>query len=254
MFVKVMVRKGIQMFSFVWFLVEKNRGKFYIDPHKSLSGKMGILSICTAVFRIRIGFWFQCGSGSSISGQCGSGSGILIQCVMTKNLKKCTAEKKLIRYIFCLSKVAIYMYLSFHKGRLSYRRSLQPSKENIQHFKTWNFFFFLFLSVIFALLDPDPKHWIVQYLNIPLRQHKLERVNLLFFMVAAPYLLKTSVLPTKKGHSHSLQINLSSKKSIFHCHPVKNKYWLFLGSSLLPRGWMDGGWGWGGLIPNPRET
>ncbi len=26
-----------------------------------------------------------------------------------------------------------------HKGRLSYRRSLQPSKENIQNLKTWNF-------------------------------------------------------------------------------------------------------------------
>ncbi len=36
----------------------------------------------------------------------------------------------------------------------SYRRSLQPSKENIQHFKTWNFNnFFLLLWVIFALLD-----------------------------------------------------------------------------------------------------
>ncbi len=30
-------------------------------------------------------------------------------------------------------------------------------KENIQHFKTWNFLFFLFLWIIFALLDPDPE-------------------------------------------------------------------------------------------------
>jgi hypothetical protein len=37
-----------------------------------------------------------------------------------------------------------------------YRRSLQPSKDNIQQFKTWNFFTFYFLWVIFALLDPDP--------------------------------------------------------------------------------------------------
>jgi hypothetical protein len=34
--------------------------------------------------------------------------------------------------------------------------AVQPSKENIQHFKTI-LFFFLFLWVIFALLDPDPQ-------------------------------------------------------------------------------------------------
>ncbi len=61
---------------------------------------------------------------------------------------------------FFLSKIAIYRYLSLglHKRRPSYRRSFQPSKENIQHFKTWKFcVFFLFLCVIFALLDPDPE-------------------------------------------------------------------------------------------------
>ncbi len=31
-------------------------------------------------------------------------------------------------------------------------------KENIQHFKAWNFL--IFLWVIFALLDPDPDTWI----------------------------------------------------------------------------------------------
>ncbi len=30
-------------------------------------------------------------------------------------------------------------------GRTSYRRSLQPSKENIQHFKTWKFFAFFYI-------------------------------------------------------------------------------------------------------------
>ncbi len=40
-----------------------------------------------------------------------------------------------------------YLSLGFHKGRPSYRRSLQLSKENIQHFKTWKKFqnFLLFL-------------------------------------------------------------------------------------------------------------
>ncbi len=46
--------------------------------------------------------------------------------------------------------------LGLYKERPSYRRSLQLSKENIQHFKNMKFFnFFLLLWVIFALLDPD---------------------------------------------------------------------------------------------------
>jgi len=52
-----------------------------------------------------------------------SGSRVL----MTLN-KKNTAKNL---FIFFSSKS-----LGLHKGRLSYRRSLQPSKENIQHFKT----------------------------------------------------------------------------------------------------------------------
>ncbi len=69
------------------------------------------------------------------------------------------------------SKIAIYLSIGFDKGRPSYRKSLQNSK----HFKTWNFFFFLW--VIFALLDPDlivsgsnsdpdQEHWLnVQYFD-----------------------------------------------------------------------------------------
>ncbi len=40
-------------------------------------------------------------------------------------------------------------------GRPSYSRSLQPSKQNIQHFKKWNLLTFLCLWVIFDLPDPD---------------------------------------------------------------------------------------------------
>jgi hypothetical protein len=36
------------------------------------------------------------------------------------------------------------------------RPFVQATKENIQHFKTRNFNFFLFLWVIFALMDQDP--------------------------------------------------------------------------------------------------
>ncbi len=53
--------------------------------------------------------------------------------------------------------VCLYRYsLGLHKGCPSYRRSLQPSKENIQHFKTWNFLIFSIFAGNFALLDPDP--------------------------------------------------------------------------------------------------
>jgi hypothetical protein len=59
---------------------------------------------------------------------------------MTKNLKKFKAEK-----------TTIYLSLGLYKGRPSYRRSLQSSKENMKFLN-----FFLFLWVIFALLDQVP--------------------------------------------------------------------------------------------------
>jgi hypothetical protein len=67
-------------------------------------------------------------------------------------LKKITAEKKL---IFFGSKTTIYLSLGLHKGCPSYRRSLQPSKKHpaLQNMKI--LYFFLFLWVIFSLLDPD---------------------------------------------------------------------------------------------------
>ncbi len=48
-----------------------------------------------------------------------------------KNWKYFTAEQKII-----LSEIFMYLSLGLHKGRPNYRRSLQPSKDNIQHFKT----------------------------------------------------------------------------------------------------------------------
>jgi hypothetical protein len=53
--------------------------------------------------------------------------------LMTKNLKKITAENF---FFFFISKTAIYLSLGLHKVCPSYRRSLQYSKEAIQHFKT----------------------------------------------------------------------------------------------------------------------
>ncbi len=40
------------------------------------------------------------------------------------------------------SKTTSDLSLCLHKGRPSYRRSFQLSKESIQHFKTWNFLIF----------------------------------------------------------------------------------------------------------------
>ncbi len=62
-----------------------------------------------------------------------------------QKFKKITAEKK---YFFHQS--AIYLSLGLSKERPSYRRSIQTSKENIQHFKTWNYLiFFYFCTVVY---------------------------------------------------------------------------------------------------------
>jgi hypothetical protein len=47
---------------------------------------------------------------------------------------------------FFLSKNNNYLSLGLHKERPSYRRILQPSEENIQHFKTRNFLIFVTVS------------------------------------------------------------------------------------------------------------
>ncbi len=71
-----------------------------------------------------------------------------------QNLKKNYSWKKT---KFSEPKTTIYLSLGLHKGRPSYRRSLQPSKENIQHFNKWNFLIFFSTFVgNFALLESDP--------------------------------------------------------------------------------------------------
>jgi len=52
----------------------------------------------------------------------------------TKNLKIVTAGQKILYLIF-LSNIAVYLSLGLHKRIPSYRRSLRPSKESIQHLK-----------------------------------------------------------------------------------------------------------------------
>ncbi len=92
-----------------------------------------------------------------------SGSRIL----MTNNWL--TAEKKMIIF---WSNIAIYLSLGLHKGRPNYSKSFQFWKENIQHFKIWNFLTFsIFVDhfcppgsrssdLIESGSSPDPKHYL----------------------------------------------------------------------------------------------
>ncbi len=66
-------------------------------------------------------------------------------------------RKKLHNLYFLLSKMKIYLFLGLHKGSPICRRSLQPSNENIRHFRTLISELFVFMWVILAL--PDPVDW-----------------------------------------------------------------------------------------------
>ncbi len=55
-------------------------------------------------------------------------------------------------FSFCIQNFNIFIRRAPWRRQIC-SRSLQSSKENIQHFKTW--FFFSFLWFFFALLDPD---------------------------------------------------------------------------------------------------
>ncbi len=67
------------------------------------------------------------------------------------------------------SNIAIYLFLGLYKGRPSYKRGLQSSKKNIQHFKRWNLWTIFYFSGSFlpswiririggnANSDPDPE-------------------------------------------------------------------------------------------------
>jgi hypothetical protein len=89
--------------------------------------------------------WFQCGSGSSISGQCLSGFGSRV--LMSKNCKMLLLEKN---NIFYQKFQYTYFSLCLHEGRPSYRESLQFSKENTQHLKKLHFFSYFFLKKSFS--------------------------------------------------------------------------------------------------------
>jgi hypothetical protein len=75
---------------------------------------------------------------------------------MTKNLKK--LQKKKCNFF---DQTTIYLSLGLQKEHPSYRKSLPPSKENIQYFKTRNFLIFSYFGGYFLpswIRIPDPKH------------------------------------------------------------------------------------------------
>ncbi len=53
-------------------------------------------------------------------------------------------------FLISWSKTAIYLSPGLLKGRPSYKRNLQSSKENIQHFKKWNLLTFLYFLRSFS--------------------------------------------------------------------------------------------------------
>ncbi len=74
-----------------------------------------------------------------------------------QKLEKMYSLKKFNIFLF---QILISLSQGLHKGQPSYRRSLQPSKENIQHFKM---LFLNFFVVHFCPpgsgFNPDQKHW-----------------------------------------------------------------------------------------------
>ncbi len=70
--------------------------------------------------------------------------------LMTKNWKKCTSEKK---FVISLMKNCNLVIPKTPKrtSKLQQKvRNLHPSKENIQHFKTWNFLTFFYFCRSFC--------------------------------------------------------------------------------------------------------
>ncbi len=74
---------------------------------------------------------------------------------------------------FFRSNIAIYFSLGLHKGRPSYGRSLQPSKENIQYFKKWILTFFYFFGSLLPFWIPV-RIWIPEHHWIRIRIHSTD--------------------------------------------------------------------------------
>ena len=81
-----------------------------------------------------------------------------------------------IKFLFYWSKIGIYLSLGLHKGRPSNRRSLQPWKENIQHFKTWKLCPFSIFVEFFC--PPGSGSGSAIWMRIRIQQLKLIRIRI----------------------------------------------------------------------------
>ncbi len=146
------------------------------------------------LMRIRIRIFSNCGSGFRIRiPNPGPGSGSR---VWWPKIERIYSWKFL--FLFSWSKIAGFLsLLGLNKGRPSYRRSLQPSKENIQHFKTWKFCtFFYFLG---NFCPPRSGSGSAIWMRIPIQQLKLMRIRIR--NPAAPLLL----LRTNAGFPYAVR-------------------------------------------------
>ncbi len=83
-------------------------------------------------------------------------------------IKEINSWKFGIKFFYIKNCSLPFWSLGLRKGCTRYRRSFQPSKANIQHFKTCKFFTFFYFCGSFLPLwiqltkinaDPDPLHW-----------------------------------------------------------------------------------------------
>ncbi len=121
-----------------WALLELHSWRsFHCWQRPPLHRQLGEKAEVCNKFQWRTVYMHSCesGSGSSISREFVSGSNPA-QGFNGQKLKKQFSSNYY--YLSFLIKNCNLLIPGLHKGRPSYRRSLQPSKENIQYFKKWN--------------------------------------------------------------------------------------------------------------------
>ncbi len=102
--------------------------------------------------------------------------------------KKCK-KNLLLKKIF-VSKTTINLPLGLRKGFPSYRRSLQSTKENIQHFKTWNLLIFFYFCGSFLLSwsrirIPNPDTDLQTWLNPDSIRIRIQNSNKMLFPIGS---------------------------------------------------------------------
>ncbi len=140
---------------------------------------LSVMQILTVFVRVSDPHWFNADPDTDpdpaflLIADPDSGSGSR---VWWPKIEKNYSWKK-IKFFFWL-KTKIYLSQGLHKGRPSYRRSLQPSKENIQHFKTWKFYTFSIFVGHFCPPGSGSGSAIWMRIRIRIQQLKLMRIRI----------------------------------------------------------------------------